>query len=73
MAEAPAYKGLTPVFVYGTLKLGQPNGHMMLNRTEGHAEYLCRAVTVDQYPLVIATKYNIPFMLRLKGTGKVTG
>ena len=64
-------KGLTPLFLYGTLKTGQPNENRMHDTSQGHAEYLCNAVTVDAYPLVIGTKYNIPFMLQVKGTGKV--
>ncbi|XP_059409139.1 gamma-glutamylaminecyclotransferase C-like [Carassius carassius] len=58
------------VFVYGTLKKGQPNYFRMENTSHGQAEFLARARTVEPYPLVIATKYNIPFLLNRPGTGQ---
>ncbi len=58
------------VFVYGTLKKGQPNYFRMLDPVNGQAEFLARARTVDPYPLVIATEYNIPFLLNVPGTGQ---
>ncbi|XP_026121025.1 gamma-glutamylaminecyclotransferase C isoform X1 [Carassius auratus] len=60
---------MSRVFVYGTLKKGQPN-FMMLDAANGRAEFLARARTVDRYPLVIATKYNIPFLLNVPGKGQ---
>lgn len=57
------------VFVYGTLKKGQPNYKHMINTAKGIAKYQGRGRTVEKYPLVIAGKYNIPFMLNIPGTG----
>ncbi|KAF4119109.1 gamma-glutamylaminecyclotransferase C [Onychostoma macrolepis] len=58
------------VFVYGTLKKGQPNYFRMENTSNGQAVFLARARTVEPYPLVIATKHNIPFLLNVPGTGQ---
>ncbi|XP_020565086.1 gamma-glutamylaminecyclotransferase isoform X1 [Oryzias latipes] len=58
------------VFVYGTLKRGQPNHYRMLDATNGKAEFLATALTTQRYPLVIATEYNIPFLLNLPGQGQ---
>lgn len=58
------------VFVYGTLKKGQPNFFRMMDPVNGQAVFLARARTVEPYPLVIATKYNIPFLLNVPGTGQ---
>ncbi|XP_015246921.1 PREDICTED: gamma-glutamylaminecyclotransferase C-like isoform X2 [Cyprinodon variegatus] len=57
------------VFVYGSLKRAQPNYHYMTDSNNGKAEFLATAVTVQKYPLVIATKCNIPFLLNLPGQG----
>jgi gamma-glutamylaminecyclotransferase len=57
------------VFVYGTLKKGQPNEHIMSNPETGKHKYIGPAETVDKFPLFVASKYNIPFMLTEKGTG----
>lgn len=59
------------VFVYGTLKKGQPNEHIMSNPATGKHIYHGPAQTVDKFPLFVASKYNIPFMLTDKGTGLV--
>lgn len=65
---------MTKVFVYGTLKKGQPNYFRMMDHANGQAEFVAHARTVDRYPLVIATEYNIPFLLNVPGTGqRVTG
>ncbi|XP_073699242.1 gamma-glutamylaminecyclotransferase B-like [Garra rufa] len=58
------------IFVYGTLKKGQPNYFRMEDADKGQAEFLAHARTVEQYPLVIATKYNIPFLLNVPGKGQ---
>ncbi|XP_051558165.1 gamma-glutamylaminecyclotransferase C-like [Myxocyprinus asiaticus] len=60
---------MTQVFVYGTLKSGQPNYYRMLDAANGKAKFLGRSRTVDSYPLVIATQYNIPFLLNVPGKG----
>lgn len=57
------------VFVYGTLKTHQPN-HYWLQKNKGHATFICNGVTVDTFPLLVATKFNIPFMLNRPGVGK---
>ncbi|RXN29884.1 gamma-glutamylaminecyclotransferase B-like protein [Labeo rohita] len=57
------------IFIYGMLKKGQPNYFRMLDPVNGQAEFLAHARTVERYPLVIATKYNIPFLLNVPGTG----
>ncbi|XP_039504291.1 gamma-glutamylaminecyclotransferase B-like isoform X1 [Pimephales promelas] len=63
---------MAKVFVYGTLKKGQPNHFIMKDHAKGQAEFVAHARTVDPYPLVIATEYNIPFLLVLDkpGTGQ---
>lgn len=60
---------MTHVFVYGTLKKGQPNYFRMLDATKGKAEFLGSALTTEKFPLVIAGKYNIPFLLNIPGQG----
>lgn len=59
---------LTKIFVYGTLKKGQPNYDKL---TERNAEFVDSAMTVDKWPLVVATHANIPFLLDKKGYGHV--
>ncbi|MEE6470811.1 hypothetical protein FKM82_009070 [Ascaphus truei] len=60
---------MTDIFVYGTLKKGQPNDHFMINCEHGKAVFKGTGKTVDKYPLVIAEKGNIPFLLNVPGTG----
>ncbi|XP_061620819.1 gamma-glutamylaminecyclotransferase-like [Phyllopteryx taeniolatus] len=57
------------LFVYGTLKGGQPNHYCMLDKSIGAAQLLATAVTTEKFPLVIAGEYNIPFLLNLPGQG----
>ncbi|XP_028427920.1 gamma-glutamylaminecyclotransferase isoform X1 [Perca flavescens] len=57
------------IFVYGTLKKGQPNYYRMFESANGTAEFLASACTTQKYPLVIAGKYNIPFLLNIPGQG----
>ncbi|KAM3857024.1 gamma-glutamylaminecyclotransferase B-like [Diretmus argenteus] len=61
---------MTHIFVYGTLKKGQPNHYRMFDQAKGKAEFLSSARTVERYPLVIAGKYNIPFLLNVPGQGQ---
>ncbi|XP_061939617.1 putative gamma-glutamylcyclotransferase CG2811 isoform X4 [Apis cerana] len=60
---------LQRVFVYGTLKRGEPN-HCLIQDTEnGYAKFLGLGRTTIPYPLIIATDYNIPFLLKKPGFG----
>lgn len=57
------------VFVYGTLKLNQPNYHKLLDNANGEANLVKNGITNDKYPLVIGTRYNIPFLVDLPDVG----
>ena len=61
---------LHKVFVYGTLKRCQPNHYLVLE-PPGQCTYLGRAITVEQWPLVVAGPFRVPYMLDVKGIGKV--
>ncbi len=61
---------LSRVFVYGTLKNGQPNHHWLTNATNGLATFLEYGKTKNQFPLVIGTQYNVPFLLNKPGIGR---
>lgn len=63
---------MEPVFVYGTLKKNQPNYYHLNNTENGVAEFRSVAKTIKKYPLVISTKYNIPFLLENEGVGQVS-
>jgi len=63
---------MEPVFVYGTLKQNQPNNYHLNDTKNGCAVFRSVAVTVNKYPLVISTKYNIPFLLQNEGIGHVS-
>ncbi|XP_072114954.1 gamma-glutamylaminecyclotransferase-like isoform X2 [Mobula birostris] len=64
------FGNLTYMFVYGTLKKGQPNHHYMVSEAQGKGQYCGIGVTVERYPLVVAEKYNIPFLLDEPGSGQ---
>lgn len=55
------------VFVYGTLKRREPNHHWLTNESNGIAKFVSTGQTTQSYPLIIATKYNIPFLLDCPG------
>ena len=57
------------VFVYGTLKRGQPNHHWLSEPENGIQTFLGKARSANKFPLVIASRYNIPYLLDLPGTG----
>ncbi|XP_004924989.2 putative gamma-glutamylcyclotransferase CG2811 isoform X2 [Bombyx mori] len=57
------------VFVYGTLKRNEPNHGTMTNPENGVATFIAEGMTKEKYPLIIATKYNVPFLLHSPGTG----
>ena len=56
------------IFVYGTLKTGQPNHHVM--RSIG-ALYIGQARTLDKFPLIVGTQAKLPFLLYHPGHGQV--
>lgn len=60
---------LHKMFVYGTLKRGQGNYSLLTDPANGSAVYIGAARTEVAYPMVIATSYNIPFILPKEGTG----
>ncbi len=59
---------LIRVFFYGTLKRNQPNDDQLLNH---NVTFVSEAVTEDKWPLVVASDFNVPFLLDHKGYGKV--
>lgn len=68
MPVETAQKPLIKAFFYGTLKRNEPNYDHLMNL---NVTFLSEAVTVDKYPLIIASDFNIPFLLNKKGYGKV--
>lgn len=60
-----------PIFVYGTLKKGEPNNYLLNDKTRGSAKFLGKAKLIDKYPLVVGTTANVPLLLPEKGAGKV--
>ncbi|EDW02535.1 GH22048 [Drosophila grimshawi] len=69
-----ASSALSKLFVYGALKYGQPGNSILASTGNGYAKFWCRATTTQKLPLVIATRYNIPFLLNKPGIGYyVTG
>lgn len=60
---------LLTVFVYGTLKTGEPNNYWLTGESNGSAQLLSAGKTKECYPLVTATRYHIPFLLNLPGEG----
>ena len=60
------------VFMYGTLKAGQPNHHYIRDAANGRAEFICSARSVQCFPLVVATIHRLPFLLWLPGEGRVS-
>lgn len=60
------------VFIYGTLKRGEPNESVMTNLVTGMQRFVGTGKTVNAYPLIIASEYNIPFCLDKPGIGNVS-
>lgn len=54
---------LATIFVYGTLKRNLPNQHLMTDEKNGVAQFITNATTNAPYPLVIGTRWNIPFLV----------
>lgn len=63
---------MTLVFVYGTLKRGEPNASVMTNLVTGMQKFVGTGKTINAYPLIIASEYNIPFCLNKPGIGNVS-
>lgn len=59
------------IFVYGTLKRGFPNNYLLTSIKDGQMNYIGNAVTSDCFPLIVGSRFHIPFMLSAKGEGKV--
>lgn len=57
------------VFVYGTLKQNEPNHHWLTDPKNGFGKFISTGATKNKYPLIIATRYNIPFLLYSPGSG----
>lgn len=60
---------LTKVFVYGTLKNGEQNYYWLTDEKNGVAKFIGSGLSQIKFPLIIATKYNIPFLLNRIGIG----
>ncbi|CAL1277737.1 unnamed protein product [Larinioides sclopetarius] len=58
------------IFVYGTLKRNEPNHDLVTDSSKGKAIFEGMARTVQKFPLVIASRYNIPYLLYKEGVGK---
>lgn len=67
MADSTNTNQRHKVFVYGTLKKGEPNHQWFSHDNKGYYKFLYEAKTKDKYPLIIATEYNIPFLLYSPG------
>jgi len=70
--DGPSVELRHRVFVYGTLKCGQPNHHLMNMHELGHCRLIGTARTDDGFPLIITTRWNLPFLLHAPGHGQVT-
>jgi gamma-glutamylaminecyclotransferase len=62
------------VFVYGTLKRNQPNHHFFEAPELGQCELVGTGRTVASFPLIVTTRWNLPFLLYAPGKGqKING
>ena len=52
------------VFVYGTLKKDFPYSYCLAD-----VKFVGETQTVDKYPLIVASRFNIPYLLGAKGVG----
>eukprot|EP00105_Crassostrea_gigas_P037336 XP_019921484.1 PREDICTED: gamma-glutamylaminecyclotransferase [Crassostrea gigas] len=57
------------IFVYGTLKNGQPNHFRLMDPCTGTTLFVGVGETVEKYPLVIERSWNMPCLLHVPGTG----
>ena len=60
------------IFVYGTLKRGQPNHYLIENASNGIVRYVGEGKTIEKWPLVVYTMFSIPYILNIPGTGHVS-
>ena len=59
------------IFVYGTLKTGQPNHHWLQNENNGIQRKLDGLFfTKSKFPMVLDTPWNIPFLIDHENFGK---
>lgn len=58
------------VFVYGTLKRGEPNEKVLNDPGLGAVQFIATARTVRKFPLTVASEFNIPYLLFEPGCGK---
>ena len=61
------------VFMYGTLKATEANHKVLFSRDPSGVSFKGEGQTLDLYPLVVTTPFNIPFLLQKENTGKVRG
>lgn len=67
-------RNMLKVFVYGTLKKGEPNHEWLTKLENGTAKFVDNGTTCTEYPLVVATRYNVPFLLNKPSVGhKING
>uniref|UniRef100_A0A8W8M8I2 Gamma-glutamylcyclotransferase family protein n=1 Tax=Magallana gigas TaxID=29159 RepID=A0A8W8M8I2_MAGGI len=52
------------IFVYGTLKNGQPNHFRLMDPGTGTTLFVGVGQTVEKYPLVIERSWNMPCLLQ---------
>jgi len=71
VSDGPAVELRHRVFIYGTLKHGQPNHHLMNMHELGRCRLIGCARTDVSYPLIITTRWNLPFLLYAPGHGQV--
>jgi len=57
------------VFVHGTLKKSEPNNYYLFRPENGRCSFVGKASLVEKYPLIIASRYNIPYVLDAAGKG----
>lgn len=57
------------VFVYGTLKVNQPNHYWLSDASNGLSNFIAAGKTIERFPLVIGTRYSIPFLIDERGVG----
>lgn len=57
------------VFVYGTLKRGEPNDYIWDKPGHGSVRFIAKAKTVRKFPLTIGSEFNLPYLLNKPGSG----